>query len=260
MEETTEYHAYLALDELLSIQRTRTGEHDELLFLVTHQVHELWFKQILHELARLQDHLADGADGAALRTLQRTAALVRTVVANADVMATLTPRQFNSFRHALGGGSGAQSTQFRRIEAVLGRRDPQMFEYYQVGAGERAELEQVLRRPTVFDSLARFLADRGFPMPDSLLDRDVSKPPAPSEDVQQALQKAYLEDGVIAQICDALIEVDQCFQQWRYHHVKFVAAIIGDKTGTGGSSGIPYLRSTLFHQMFPDLWAMRSKL
>ena len=182
------------------------------------------------------------------------------MVANADAMATLTPRQFNSFRHALGGGSGAQSTQFRRIEAVLGRRDPQMFEYYQVGAGERAELEQVLRRPTVFDSLARFLDDRGYPMPDSVLDRDVSKPPAPSEDVQQALRKAYLEEGVIAQICDALIEVDQCLQQWRYQHVKFVAAIIGDKTGTGGSSGIPYLRSTLFHQMFPDLWAMRSTL
>lgn len=259
MEEVTDYHAYLALDDLLSIQRTRTREHDELLFLVTHQVHELWFKLLLHELAGLQASFAEGAAVAALRTLGRASALVRSVVANTDVLTTLTPRQFNSFRHVL-GGSGAQSTQFRRIEAVLGRRDPEMFDYYKVGPGERAELEEALHRPTVFDSFARFLADSGYPVPDSLCDRDVSQPSVPSDEVQAVLRKAYLDDGVIAQICDALIELDQCFQQWRYQHVKFVAAIIGDKVGTGGSSGIPYLRSTLFHQMFPDLWAMRSAL
>jgi tryptophan 2,3-dioxygenase len=257
--ETTDYHAYLALDELLSIQGTRTREHDELLFLVTHQVHELWFKLILHELAGLQAFLAAGTEVAALRTLQRTTVLLRSVVADAAAMETLTPHQFDSFRHVL-AGSGAQSTQFKRIEAVLGRRDPQMFEYYRVGEGERAELEQALRQPTVFDSFARFLADRGYPVPDFLLNRDVSQPSAPSEEVQQVLRKAYLEDAMIAQICDAFLKVDQCFQEWRYHHVKFVAAIIGDKTGTGGSSGIPYLRSTLFLQMFPDLWAMRSTL
>ncbi len=262
MDEATvsEYASYLALKEILAAQRPRSEEHDEMVFIIVHQVHELWFKQLLHEFDAMQRQLAEGEAAHALHTLRRTVSILKAVVNPIDVLETLTPRQFGGFRAKLGSGSGFQSAQFRQIEAVLGRRDRRMYEYYPPRSDERARIEAAMRRSSVYDSLLRYLAEQGYPVPHLCLDRDVSQPFDSSADMQDVLLRVYLDDGIGAQICERLIEIDQGMQEWRYRHVSMVQRIIGGKPGTGGSSGASYLRATLFRPMFPDLWAVRSAL
>jgi tryptophan 2,3-dioxygenase len=256
----SEYGRYLVLDEFLAMQRPRTAEHDEMLFVVVHQVHELWFKLLLHELPHLQRGFVRGETTQALRTLRRAVGIFRALVAPAGVLETLTSRQFNSFRDALGNGSGAQSAQFREIEAVLGRRDPRMLEHFPVGSAERAGIEAAMARPSVFDSFLRYLVMHGYVVPYDLLHRDVSRPLEPSPELQETLLRVYVDDGGAAQICDRMVELDQGVQEWRYRHAAQAVRIIGAKPGTGGSSGASYLRTTLSLQMFPDLWDVRSRL
>ncbi|HEX6472274.1 MAG TPA: tryptophan 2,3-dioxygenase family protein [Streptosporangiaceae bacterium] len=256
----SEYASYLALEDVLQAQRPRSAAHDEMLFIVVHQVHELWFKLLLHEFSRLQLHLSRCETAHALQTLRRSLSILRVVVSPMDVLETLTPRQFSGFRPALGSGSGFQSAQFREIEAVLGRRDRRMYEYFGEGSDERARIEAAMNRPSMYDSLLRFLALNGYPVPGDWLHRDVSQPLLPATELQNVLLRVYRDDGVAAQICELLVEVDQGVQEWRYRHVSLVSRMIGDKRGTGGSSGASYLRSTLFRPVFPDLWAVRGAL
>jgi tryptophan 2,3-dioxygenase len=214
------YSSYLALDEVLGAQRPRTEEHDEMLFIVIHQVYELWFKQLLHELRYLQRRLEEGETARALGTLKRVLTILKTVVAQIDVLETMTPRQFTTFRDRLDAASGFQSAQFRELEALLG--------------------------PPLFDAFLAYLGTQGHAVaPDA---------------VQDALLAVYDEDGPAAQVCERLVDVDEGMQEWRYRHVKMVERTIGDKAGTGGSSGVEYLRRTLFRSAFPDLWAVRSRL
>jgi tryptophan 2,3-dioxygenase len=182
------------------------------------------------------------------------------VVSPIDILETLTPRQFAGFRAKLGGGSGFQSAQFRQIEAALGRRDRRMYEYFPEGGEERARIEQAMFRPSLFDSLLRYLAAHDYPIPPGLLCRDVSRPAEPSAELRNVLVRVYLEDGSAAQICERFAEIDQGMQEWRYRHVSMTERIIGGKPGTGGSSGVSYLRKSLFTPMFPDLWAVKSEL
>jgi tryptophan 2,3-dioxygenase len=256
----SEYASYLALDELLAAQRPRSAEHDEMIFVVVHQVHELWFKLLLHEFERLQRQLTLGAAANCLHTLRRTVRILTAVVAPIEVLETLTSHQFAGFRAKLGDGSGAQSAQFHEIEAVLGRRDRQLREPFAIGSRERARVEAATTRPSVFDSLLVFLALHGYQIPPALLHRDVSRRPEPSAALQDVLLRVYLDEGVAAQICDRLVELDQGIQEWRYRHVQLVTRIIGDKPGTGRSAGASYLRTTLFTRMFPDLWEVRARL
>jgi tryptophan 2,3-dioxygenase len=224
------YGSYLALDELLAAQRPRSGEHDEVLFIVVHQVYELWFKQLLHELRYLQVRLAAGDTAHVLSTARRILTILKTVVAQVDVLETMTPRQFTAFRSRLDAASGFQSAQFRELEAVLGARP---------GAS-----------PTVFESLLAYLRTQGY---------DVgAETTGPA--VQQALVAVYRDDGEPAQVCERLVDLDEGVQEWRYRHLKMVERTIGDKRGTGGSSGAEYLRTTLLRPVFPDLWAIRSEL
>lgn len=256
----SEYASYLALEEILGAQRPRSDEHDEMLFVIAHQVHELWFKMLLHELAHLQRGLTAGKTAHVLHTLRRTLAVQRLVISPLDALATLTPRQFTAFRAKLGTGSGFQSAQFRQIEAVLGRRDRRMYEYFDKGSDERARIEAAMARPSVFDSFLRYLSLQGRPVPDEQLNRNVSQPMPTSRELQDVLLEIYNHDDVLTQICERLVEIDQGMQEWRYRHVSMVERIIGDKTGTGGSSGASYLRATLFRPLFPDLQAVRSML
>jgi tryptophan 2,3-dioxygenase len=256
----SEYASYLALDELLAAQRPRSAEHDEMMFVVVHQVHELWFKLLLHEFAHLQRQLTRSAAAHTLHTLRRAVRVLAAVVAPAGVLETLTPHQFTGFRAELGSGSGAQSAQFREIEAVLGRRDPHLYSSFASGSVERARIEAAASRPSVFDSLLVFLTSHGYPIPPALLSRDMSRPLEPSAQLRQVLLRVYLDDGVAAQICDGLVELDQGVQEWRYRHLQLVTRIIGDKPGTGGSAGASYLRTTLFSRLFPDLWEVRGRL
>jgi tryptophan 2,3-dioxygenase len=254
------YSSYLALDDILGAQHPRSDEHDEMLFIVIHQVYELWFKQLLHELGALQRRLADGDTPRALHTLRRALSILKVVVAQIDVLETMTPRQFTSFRARLDASSGFQSAQFRELEAVFGRRDARVFEHYPAGTAQRARIAAAMARPSLFDSFLRYLAVSGYRIPPDRLDRDVRLPAEPSPAVQDVLLAVYRDDGGAAQVAERLVDLDEGLQEWRYRHVKMVERTIGDKTGTGGSPGAAYLRATVSTPAFVDLWAVRSRL
>ncbi|HKH17470.1 MAG TPA: tryptophan 2,3-dioxygenase family protein [Solirubrobacteraceae bacterium] len=254
------YTSYLALDEVLGAQRPRSDEHDELLFIVIHQVYELWFKQLLHEGAQLQRRLEAGDTPHALHTLKRILTILKTIVAQIDVLETMTPRQFLAFRDRLEAASGFQSAQFRELEALLGRRDESVLRHYAPAAAERERIAAAMARPSLFDSFLRYLAGHGYPVPAAALERDVAQPLEPSADVQRALLATYRDDGEPAQVCERMIDVDEGVMEWRYRHVQMVRRTIGDRRGTGGSPGVEYLATTLLRPAFPDLWAVRTEL
>jgi tryptophan 2,3-dioxygenase len=254
------YTSYLALDEILAAQRPRSDEHDEMLFIVIHQVYELWFKQLLHELAQLQRSLEKGDTPHSTRTLRRALTILKVVVAQIDVLETMTPRQFTSFRERLDASSGFQSGQFRELEAVLGRRDKRMLAPYDKDSDAYARITAAMARPAVFDSFLRYLADAGYDIPAADLTRDVGTQWTESEEVQRVLVQVYADDSGPSTVADLLVDLDEGLQEWRYRHVKMVERTIGSKAGTGGSAGAAYLRTTLFHAVFPDLWAVRSQL
>ena len=254
------YTSYLALDEILGAQRPRSDEHDEMLFIVIHQVYELWFKQLLHELAQLQRSLEKGDTAHSTRTLRRALTILKVVVAQIDVLETMTPRQFTSFRERLDESSGFQSGQFRELEAVLGRRDKRMLAPYGKDSDAHARITAAMTRPAVFDSFLRYLAGAGYDIAATDLGRDVGTQWTESEDVQRVLVQVYRDDSGPSTVADLLVDLDEGLQEWRYRHVKMVERTIGGKSGTGGSAGAAYLRTTLFHAVFPDLWAVRSQL
>ena len=245
------YSSYLSLDELLSCQHPATEEHDELLFVIIHQVYELWFKQILHEATLLQSRLEDGNGTGALHTARRIAKILKTIVGQLDVLETMTPKQFASFRPSLGTSSGFQSNQFREIEATLGRRD---FAEPIIDP----KLTAALNRRSVYASLLRYLNVIGWEMPTAILDRDPREPVSGDLGVLAVLEQVYGDESAPgAEVCEALVDIDEGLQEWRYRHVKMVERIIGVRMGTGGSSGADYLRTTLFVPVFPDLWDVR---
>jgi tryptophan 2,3-dioxygenase len=254
------YTSYLALDEVLGAQRPRSEEHDEMLFIVVHQVYELWFKQMLHEAGHLQRRLEAGDTPHVLHALRRVLAILKVAVAQIDVLETMTPRQFLGFRDRLDAASGFQSAQFRELEAVLGRRDPRVIEHHPAGSTGRARIEAAMTRPALFDSFLRYLGIQGYEMPSAALAHDVAQAREPSAEVQQVLLAVYRDDGEPAQVAERLVDLDEGMQEWRYRHVKMVERTIGTRPGTGGSPGAAYLRSTLSTPVFPDLWAVRSEL
>jgi tryptophan 2,3-dioxygenase len=245
------YASYLALEEVLGAQRPRSDEHDEHLFIVVHQVYELWFKQLLHELAHVQGRLEAGDTSPALHTLGRILTILKVAVAQIDVLETMTPRQFTSFRARLDSSSGFQSAQFREIEAVLGRRDATVARGQPAGSAARARIEAAVDRPSLFDSYLTYLGHVGF---------TVGPADGDGVTVQDVLVAVYEADGGAALVAERLVDLDEGLQEWRYRHVKMVERTIGDRIGTGGSAGAAYLRGTLFTPLFPDLWAVRSRL
>lgn len=251
------YSEYLALDQILSAQKPRSEEHDEMLFIVIHQVYELWFKQLLHEITEVQRRMDLGETTSTLRTLRRSLSILKAAVAMIDVLETMTPTQFASFRSRLDDSSGFQSAQFRELEAKMGRRDDSVLRYYEPGGEEHARLQAALSSPGLFDSFLAYLSHRGYDVP---TDRDVTTPLEPNAQVQAALLDVYGKDEGPAVVAEQLVDLDEGFQEWRYRHVMMVKRTIGDKMGTGGSSGVKYLQSTTFRSAFPDLWAVRSQL
>ncbi|HEU5111145.1 MAG TPA: tryptophan 2,3-dioxygenase family protein [Micromonosporaceae bacterium] len=251
------YTSYLALEEVLGAQRPRSEDHDEMLFIVIHQVYELWFKQLLHELGHLQGCLERGDTPHSVRTLRRALTILKVVVAQIDVLETMTPRQFTSFRARLEASSGFQSGQFRELEAVLGRRERRVLANYPPDSDAYERITDAMSRPSIFDSFLSYLASQGYPVP---TDRDPTLPVEPSEKIQQVLLDVYHDDSGPSTVAELLVDLDEGLQEWRYRHVKMVERVIGAKSGTGGSAGAAYLRTTLFQPMFPDLWAVRSEL
>jgi len=253
------YTSYLALEEILGAQRPTSDEHDEILFIVVHQVYELWFKQLIHELRYLQRMLEEGNDARAFSTFKRVLTILKLVVQQLDVIETMTPVQFLSFRERLESSSGFQSWQFRELEAILGRRDPGVLTAYHEQSPDFAKVKAALERPSVYDSFLKYLTGKGYEVPAEVLERDVTQPVQESKGVQAALLRAYRDDAVPAQVAERLVDFDEGFMEWRYHHVKMVERTIGTRLGTGGY-GAEYLRTTLHKPFFPDLWAVRAEL
>ena len=265
------YISYLKVDELLELQQPESdGEHDEMLFIIIHQTYELWFKQMLHEIAEVQKTLEAGKSHRSLAILGRVRTIMKTCVSQLDILETMTPLQFNTFRGRLQSSSGFQSAQFREFEAVLGRRDQAgegaakhtgmgMAEHLIPGSPARARVEAAMQRRSLWDSTLIYLESRGHKMPAEVMNRDVTVGYTDHEGVQEVLLDVHRNDAEAAMICEALVDVDEGLQEWRYRHVKMVERTIGHKMGSGGSSGVGYLSSTLFRPVFADLWAIRSR-
>jgi tryptophan 2,3-dioxygenase len=256
------YNSYLHVDELLALQRPRSSgpEHDEMLFIVIHQVYELWFKELLHEFDRVRRLLEDDEPHRAQHTLKRILTILKVLVAQLDILETMTPLEFLSFRERLDAASGFQSDQFRQIEFVLGLKSAGAMERFPPGSRAHAALERRYREPTLWDAFLRYLSREGYAVPEAHLARDVMRAIEPSAEIQQLLIAIYRRDSKNAELCERLVDLDEGFQEWRYRHVKMVERTIGGKRGTGGSAGAAYLRETVGRPVFPDLWEIRSQL
>lgn len=256
------YASYLKLDELLSLQQPRSPgpEHDELLFIIIHQVYELWFKELLHELDYLDRLLRQSDTPRALHTLKRVLTILKVLVAQIDILETMTPLEFLSFRDRLESGSGFQSFQFRELEFLLGVKNAAAVARYPEGSAPRRRLEARYAGPTLWDAFLAYLAKHEYRVPAALLERDVTRPPEPSREVQLVLISVYRSNPAIASVCERFVDLDEGVMEWRYRHVKMVQRTIGTKPGTGGTSGAEYLTTTLNQPAFPDLWAIRTEL
>jgi len=253
------YTSYLAVDELLNLQRPLSvgPEHDEMLFIIIHQTYELWFKQIIHEFLEAQRAMESGNTHYSLAILGRIRTIMKVCVTQIDILETMTPLQFNAFRSYLSSSSGFQSAQFRKVEALLGRRDNKMAGH--LPPDIQAEIALITATNSVWDSTLQYLVKRGHAMPVEVLNRDKSLPYEANLKVQDVLLDVHRNDPESAAVCERLLDIDEGIQEWRYRHVKMVERTIGHKMGSGGSSGVEYLSSTLFNPVFKDLWEIRSR-
>jgi tryptophan 2,3-dioxygenase len=256
------YGSYLAIDELLALQRPRSEgpEHDEMLFIVIHQVYELWFKEILHELDQVMRWLERGEPHRAQHTMKRILTIMKVLVAQLDILETMTPLEFQSFRTRLEAASGFQSDQFRQLEFVLGQKVAGALSRFPEGSRAHRALVERHGARTLWDAFIHYLSREGYAVPGELLSRDVTLPIAASESLQDTLITVYRSDPKNAELCERLVDLDEGLQEWRYRHVKMVQRTIGTRPGTGGSSGAGYLATTLMQPLFPDLWEIRARL
>ena len=256
------YESYLGLDQLLSLQRPRSDgpEHDEMLFIIIHQVYELWFKELLHEIDRVAALFGSDEPHRAQHTLKRILTILKILVGQLDILETMTPLEFLSFRTRLEAASGFQSNQFRQLEFVLGAKNVAALARFREGSPGRIALERRYREPTVWDGFLHYLSREGYPVPASQLTRDYTALVEPTPEIQQILLTVYRRDVKSAEICERLVDLDEGVAEWRYRHVRMVERTIGSKPGTGGSRGAAYLRTTQARNLFPDLWEIRASL
>jgi tryptophan 2,3-dioxygenase len=256
------YSTYLHLGELLNLQRPRSDpvEHDELLFIVVHQAYELWFKLQLHEFDKIKQDFVRGDLYGAIATFKRTRTIMKVMVEQVDIVETLTPMSFNSFRDRLEHASGFQSLQFREFEFLLGYKRPQILRYYKPDMPGYDRLLARLNEPSVVDCFYKFLEFHGVTIPPELRARPVTEPTVPDPQVQEWLLRLYRTHHDLEILFELMTDFDEGFQEWRYRHIKLVERTIGSKRGTGGSLGVEFLKKSLFLPVFPDLWAIRHEL
>lgn len=259
---TLTYWSYLHLDELLNLQRPRSHppEHDETLFIIIHQTYELWFKLLLHELDKIKRDFANDDLYGAIHTFKRIRTVMKTLVQQVDILETMTPMSFTSFRDRLDTASGFQSALFRELEFVLGYKRPEMLKYQTATAPHRVELERRLGERSIVDHFCDFLEHRGVGIPTDLRTRDVMAPTSANTFLQDGLFDLYRCHPDVAILFELMTDFDEGFQEWRYRHIKLVERTIGAKHGTGGSLGVEFLKESLFKPLFPDLWAIRHRL
>jgi len=264
-EEKLSYGSYLQVSQLISLQKLVSDppQHDELLFIVIHQVYELWFKQLLHELDAVIAHLDADEPLGAHRLLGRCIEIERVLIAQVKVLETMTPNDFLTFRDRLMPASGFQSAQFRELEAMAGIGNEAHLENFAPGSPERTALEARLRGPTLGQRFYALLRRRGFDLPEESAGGDAADAAERHDRRVRELARLYQhaeEHYSLYLLAEALVEFDAMFWLWRVHHVAMVERMIGAKPGTGGSEGVGYLRRTLERKFFPDLWELRSYL
>ncbi|MEP6709852.1 MAG: tryptophan 2,3-dioxygenase family protein [Verrucomicrobiota bacterium] len=256
------YANYLDLEKLLMLQNPRStpAEHDEMLFIIIHQTYELWFKQLLHEFEKIKSDFSAGNLFGAIHSFKRTRTIMKTLVAQVDILETMTPTSFSSFRDRLETASGFQSVQFREIEFVLGYKRKSTLAYVRPDFPGYDRLQQRLGERTVIDHFYDFLAMRNAQIPADLKNRDLSEPNAADERVQAEILRLYKSSPEVSILFELMTDFDEGLQEWRYRHIKLVERTIGAKKGTGGSPGVPFLKESLFKPIFHDLWAIRHEM
>ncbi len=256
-----DYSTYLSLDALLDLQKPRSEppEHDETLFIVIHQVYELWFKELLHEFAKIKQEFSNDDLFGAIATFKRVRTIMKTLVGQLDILETMTSMSFNSFRERLEDASGFQSIQFRELEFVLGYKRPDTLKYHDHNPAGRETLRRRLEERSVVDHFYDFIENRGVSIPAGLRARDPSEPAVANEHIQEGVLGLYIKKPELAILFELMTDFDEGMQEWRYRHIKLVERTIGHKRGTGGSPGVPFLKASLFKPIFPDLWAIRHR-
>jgi tryptophan 2,3-dioxygenase len=257
------YGRYLDLDRLLDAQHPVSDHHDEMLFIVQHQVTELWLKLLIHELGSAIAHVAADDLPPALKRLARVKHILRQMFEQWAVLETLTPIEYAQFRGRLGAASGFQSLQYRTVEFLLGNKNPEMVAVFDHDPDGAARLAATLAAPSLYDEFLRFLARAGHSVPGNIVERDWSVPYVASPEVVEVLRLVYADPGQHWQAyetAEELVDLEESFQLWRFRHMKTVERIIGFKRGTGGSSGVAFLRKALDLTFFPELLAVRTEI
>jgi tryptophan 2,3-dioxygenase len=257
------YGQYLHLEKLLSAQQPLSAEHNEMLFIIVHQVSELWMRLILHELTAALECIRRDDLGPALKMLARVSRTQTQLLTVWDVLSTMTPFEYSAFRNALGRSSGFQSVQYRQIEFLFGNKNAQMLTVHERDAQAFAVLSQALAAPSLYDEVLMLLSRRGYAIPQDHLSRDFSEPYQVSKQVAAAWLGVYHNaDQVwdLYELAERLVDLDHNFQLWRFHHLKTVERIIGYKAGTGGTGGVSYLAKALELKSFPELWQIRTSM
>ncbi len=264
-ERNLSYGDYLDLHRVLSAQHPRAvpPRHDEMLFIIQHQTSELWLKLMLHELSSARELVRADDLQPALKRLARVKHIQQTLTQQWSVLATLTPSEYALFRSFLATGSGFQSWQYRAVEFSLGNKNPEMLRVFEHDEQVHAELERLLHEPSLYDEVLRWLARRGHPVPTEVLERDVTRPYESSTGVVDVFAGVYAAPDrhwVEYHVAEDLVDLEDNFQVWRFRHLRTVERIIGSKPGTGGSSGVPFLRRALELTFFPELYDVRSRI
>ncbi|MFB5190663.1 tryptophan 2,3-dioxygenase [Alicyclobacillus fastidiosus] len=257
------YGDYLQLDKILNSQRRLSDHHDEMLFIIIHQSSELWMKLILHELNAAIGCIRDNDLEPAFKMLSRVARIQQQLIQSWDVLSTLTPAEYMEFRDKLGHSSGFQSYQNRLIEFALGFKTPHILSVYKHQPELHDQLQRAIHEPSIYDVAIRALAARGLSIDEVCLDRDWSQDYQPNASVEAAWLTVYRDVNQywdLYELAEKLVDIEGRQQQWRYNHVLTVERIIGHKQGTGGSSGVTYLKRVLDHRFFPELWSLRTQL
>jgi tryptophan 2,3-dioxygenase len=261
--ERSTYADYLDLKTLFAAHKPLTQCHDEHLFIIIHHVQELWLKLLDYEIALAIVGIADDDLRPALKALARVGRVQEQLISAWDVLSTMTPADYLVFRGALGTASGFQSYQYRKIEFLLGAKDPRMLLPHRHTPQIFGELEAALKAPSIYDEALRLLARRGFAVPAAVLERDLAQPHSFDATVRDIWLDIYRHSQryfELYELAEKLVDVEDRFQQWRFRHMKTVERIIGFKRGTGGSSGVAFLKTALDRAFYPELWDVRTAL
>lgn len=263
LRETMSYGDYLRLDVLLNCQHPQTDRHDEMLFVIIHQASELWIKLCLHEISAAIRQIRAGELGPAFKMMARVARIQVNLIQSWEILSTLTPFDYSSFRAALGKSSGFQSFQYRMLEFLLGNKNRETTRVFDAYPQIASDVNKALKEPSIYDEALALLSRRGFPVPREILERDFAEPYVSDPRVMECWRQVYRDVKThweLYELAEKLVDLEYRFHLWRYSHMKTVERIIGAKPGTGGTSGVGYLKRALDLRFYPELWDVRTEI